>query len=212
MRNWSYVRHCEWRSGYTPDVLTAPTGWRQQPSCPLPCQPRLGLELSVFSRMAPRRVPTGAGAVAQGRTTVFQRRSRRPKCYRELPFKTLPETSSEVAGNLIYGYRLNLSTRCRAAERKVLSAHGVIHQPASFSSGPSRQRSYRLPDAPGSTRKPKAAAWRNGKKNGPTRCPAELMSGHPSQPGGERRSPRKPENRRVTTIVQRTSIGVERTT
>ena len=42
------VRHCEWQSGHTSDVMTAPIGWRQQPSCPLPCQPGLGLELSVF--------------------------------------------------------------------------------------------------------------------------------------------------------------------
>ena len=48
IRNRAYVRHCEWQSGYTPDVLTAPTGWRQQPSSSLPYQPRLGLELSVF--------------------------------------------------------------------------------------------------------------------------------------------------------------------
>ena len=48
IRNRAYVRHCEWQSGYTPDVLTAPTGWRQQPSGSEAQQPRLGLELSVF--------------------------------------------------------------------------------------------------------------------------------------------------------------------
>ena len=48
IRNRAFVRHCEWQSGYTPDVETAPTGWRQQPSRTLPYQPRLGLELSVF--------------------------------------------------------------------------------------------------------------------------------------------------------------------
>ena len=32
IRNRAYVRHCEWRSDHTPDVLTAPTGWREQPS------------------------------------------------------------------------------------------------------------------------------------------------------------------------------------
>ena len=48
IRNRAYVRHCEWQSGFTPDVETAPTGWREQPSCPMPYQPRLGLELSVF--------------------------------------------------------------------------------------------------------------------------------------------------------------------
>lgn len=48
IRNRAYVRHCEWQSGYTPDVLTAPTGWREQPSGSGPAQPSLGLELSVF--------------------------------------------------------------------------------------------------------------------------------------------------------------------
>ena len=48
IRNRAFVRHCEWQSGYTPDVLTAPTGWRQQPSGSEPRQPSLGLELSVF--------------------------------------------------------------------------------------------------------------------------------------------------------------------
>jgi transposase len=48
IRNRAYVRHCEWQSGHTPDVLTAPTGWREQPSSSEPSQPRLGLELSVF--------------------------------------------------------------------------------------------------------------------------------------------------------------------
>ena len=48
IRNQAYVRHCEWQSGYTPDVLTAPTGWRQQQSGSLPYQPKLGFELSVF--------------------------------------------------------------------------------------------------------------------------------------------------------------------
>ncbi len=48
IRNRAFVRHCEWQSGFTPDALTAPTGWRQHPSRSLPAQPRLGLELSVF--------------------------------------------------------------------------------------------------------------------------------------------------------------------
>ena len=48
IRNRAYVRHCKWQSGHTPDVLTAPTGWREQPSGSEPRQPRLGLELSVF--------------------------------------------------------------------------------------------------------------------------------------------------------------------
>ena len=48
IRNRAYVRQCEWQSGFTPEVLTAPTGWREQPSSSEPRQPRLGLELSVF--------------------------------------------------------------------------------------------------------------------------------------------------------------------
>ena len=48
IRNRAYVRHCEWRAGHKPDVLTTPPGWRQQPSGSEPRQPRLGLELSVF--------------------------------------------------------------------------------------------------------------------------------------------------------------------
>ena len=59
IRNRAYVRHCEWQHGYTPDVLTAPTGWRQQPSRPLPYQPRLGLELSVFK-------PEGSATIRSG--------------------------------------------------------------------------------------------------------------------------------------------------
>ena len=46
IRSRAYVRHCEWQHGYTPDVLTAPTGWREQPSGS--GQASLGLELSVF--------------------------------------------------------------------------------------------------------------------------------------------------------------------
>ena len=49
IRNRAYVRHCEWQSGFTPGVETGPTGWRQQPSCSMPYQPRLGMELSVFN-------------------------------------------------------------------------------------------------------------------------------------------------------------------
>ena len=48
IRNRAFARHCEWQSGITPDVLTAPTGWRQQPSGSSLRQLRLGLELSVF--------------------------------------------------------------------------------------------------------------------------------------------------------------------
>ena len=70
IRNRAYVRHCEWQSGYTPDVLTAPTGWREQPSCPKPCQPRLGLELSVFK-------PAGTATSSQGSRVRGPRPDRR---------------------------------------------------------------------------------------------------------------------------------------
>ena len=46
IRNRAYLRHREWQTGHTPDVLTALTGWRQQPSGS--GQVSLGLELSVF--------------------------------------------------------------------------------------------------------------------------------------------------------------------
>ena len=59
IRNRAYVRHCEWQSGHTPDVLTAPTGWRQQPSGSGPAQPSLGLELSVFK-------PEGTATIRSG--------------------------------------------------------------------------------------------------------------------------------------------------
>ena len=59
IRNRAYVRHCEWQSGHTPDVLTAPTGWRQQPSGSKPAQPSLGLELSVFK-------PEGTATIRSG--------------------------------------------------------------------------------------------------------------------------------------------------
>ena len=60
IRNRAYVRHCEWRSGHTPDVLTAPTGWREQPSCS-EHQPRLGLELSVFKPEGNATIRSGGG-------------------------------------------------------------------------------------------------------------------------------------------------------
>ncbi len=59
IRNRAYVRHCEWQSGYTPDVLTAPTGWRQQPSGSGPAQPSLGLELSVFKPASTATIRSG---------------------------------------------------------------------------------------------------------------------------------------------------------
>ena len=106
IRNRAFVRHCEWQSGYTPDVLTAPTGWRQQPSCPMPYHPRLGLELSVFK-------PVGTVTSSHGS------RVRGPRPDHRIPAavsgaksvtkcslgKTLSDTSEEVAGSPISGYR-----------------------------------------------------------------------------------------------------------
>ena len=70
IRNRAYVRHCEWQSGYTPDVLTAPTGWREQPSGSEPRQPRLGLELSVFK-------PEGTATSSHGSRVRGPRPARR---------------------------------------------------------------------------------------------------------------------------------------
>ena len=70
IRNRTYVRHCEWQSGYTPEVLTAPTGWREQPSGSEPRQPRLGLELSVFK-------PEGTATSSHGNRVRGPRPARR---------------------------------------------------------------------------------------------------------------------------------------
>ena len=70
IRNRAYVRHCEWQSGHTLDVLTAPTGWREQPSSPEPRQPRLGLELSVFK-------PEGTATSSHGNRVRGPRPARR---------------------------------------------------------------------------------------------------------------------------------------
>ena len=70
IRNRAYVRHCEWQSGYTPDVLTTPTGWREQPSSSQPKQPRLGLELSMFK-------PAGTAMSSHGSRVRSPRPARR---------------------------------------------------------------------------------------------------------------------------------------
>ena len=76
IRNRAYVRHCEWQSGYTPGVLTASTGWREQPSGSEPRQPRLGLELSVFKPEGTATIPQEQGpwpkiqAASQGARSV----------------------------------------------------------------------------------------------------------------------------------------------
>ncbi len=70
IRNRAYVRHCEWQTGHTPDVLTAPTGWREQPSGSEPRQPRLGLELSVFK-------PEGTATSSRGNRVRGPRPARR---------------------------------------------------------------------------------------------------------------------------------------
>ena len=61
IRNRSFVRHCEWQHGYTPEVLTAPTGWREQPSGSGPAQPSPGLELSVFKPEGTATIRSGGG-------------------------------------------------------------------------------------------------------------------------------------------------------
>ena len=58
IRNRAFVQHCEWQHGYTPDVLTAPTGWREQPSGS--GQASLGLELSVFKPEGPATSSSGS--------------------------------------------------------------------------------------------------------------------------------------------------------
>ena len=70
IRNRAYVRRCEWQSGHTPDVLAAPTGWREQPSGSEPRQPRLGLELSVFK-------PEGSATSSHGNRVRGPRPARR---------------------------------------------------------------------------------------------------------------------------------------
>lgn len=106
IRNRAYVRHCEWQSGHTPDVLAAPTGWRQQPSRSLPCQPRLGLELSVFK-------PEGTATSSHGSRVRSPRPDHRipaavpdaqsvTKCE---PDGALSATSSEVDGSPFSGHR-----------------------------------------------------------------------------------------------------------
>ena len=60
----------EWQHGYAPDVLTAPTGWREQPSGSGPAQPSLGLELSVFK-------PAGTATSSYGSRVCSPRPDRR---------------------------------------------------------------------------------------------------------------------------------------
>ena len=79
IRNRAYVRHCKWQHGFTPDVLTAPTGWRQQPSGS--GQVSFGLELSVFK-------PEGTATSRRGDRVrgprpdrrIHSGGPRRPKC------------------------------------------------------------------------------------------------------------------------------------
>ena len=97
IRNRAYVRHCEWQSGYTPDVLTAPTGWREQPSGS--GQASLGLELSVFKPEGTATSPHGDRV--RGSRPDRRIRSggpRRPNCWRN-------QHDQPVSG-----YVLNLST------------------------------------------------------------------------------------------------------
>ena len=97
IRNRAYVRHCEWQHGYTPDVLTAPTGWREQPSGSGPAQPSLGLELSVFK---PERTATicPGGRVPGPRPDrrIHSGGPRRQKCFsKSYPKKHFPTLFSQ---------------------------------------------------------------------------------------------------------------------
>ena len=83
IRNRAYVRHCEWRFGHSPDVMTAPTGWREQPSGSGPAQPRLGLELSVFKPEGTATIRSG-GRIRGPRPDrrIHSGGPRRPKCFK----------------------------------------------------------------------------------------------------------------------------------
>ena len=106
IRNRAYVRHCEWQQGHTPDVLTAPTGWREQPSGSGPAQPSLGLELSVFKpkgSVTSRHRRQGPGP--QAGEPYPQRQAQTPKVFfEELAQETLPDTLFTVAGNPVSGH------------------------------------------------------------------------------------------------------------
>ena len=83
IRNRAYVRHCEWQHGYTPDVMTAPTGWREQPSGSSPAQPLLGLELSVFKPAGTATIRSGGGVRGPRPDHRIQSDGpRRQKCYK----------------------------------------------------------------------------------------------------------------------------------
>ena len=105
IRNRAYVRHCEWQSGHTLDVLTAPTGWREQPSGSGPAQPSLGLEISMFMRKGSvtsrhRR----QGPWPKAGPPYPQRRPKTPKVFfEELAQETLRDTLFAVAGNPVSG-------------------------------------------------------------------------------------------------------------
>ena len=106
IRNRAYVRHCEWQHGHTPDVLAAPTGWREQPSGSGPAQPSLCLELSVFKpkgSVTSRHRRQGPGP--QAGEPYPQRQARTPIVFfEELAQETLPNTLFTVAGNPVSGY------------------------------------------------------------------------------------------------------------
>ena len=70
IRNRAYVRHCEWQSGFTPDVLTAPTGGESSHPAPSRDNRVSAWSSACSSRKAPRRVLTGTGSLAQGRSAV----------------------------------------------------------------------------------------------------------------------------------------------
>ena len=119
IRNRAFARHCEWQSGFTPDVFTSPTGWRQQPSGSLPRQPRLGPELSVLK-------PEGNATSSKGSRVRGPRPDRRIQCggprrhkccESEFARGTTPGLPTETGESPHPGSPINSSTRCRLGDR-----------------------------------------------------------------------------------------------
>ena len=80
IRNRSYELRMAVRL-YT-DVLTAPTGWREQPSGSEPRQPRLGLELSVFKPEGTATSSHGSRVRGPRPARRIKRRAKAPKVLR----------------------------------------------------------------------------------------------------------------------------------
>ena len=115
IRNRAFARHCEWQSGITPDVLTAPTGRRQQPSGSVPHQPRLGTELSVLKPEG--NVTSSEGSRVRGPrpTAVSEAAARDAKSVgnRSSPGESYRGCLLKQARSRPPGPPINSSTRCR---------------------------------------------------------------------------------------------------